>query len=563
MAAPVWSLSVNLETKTAVFQTGLADAAKAARSSFGEIRDAAGEMSGGVAEAASATEYSMTGARHSVVMLGEEFGIHLPRGITTFIASLGPVGAAMEAAFPFLAIILGATLLIEHLTKIGEAAEKAAEAGRKLDDDMTVGGDKAKLALINAEIEADKLAGKIVPVELLSKKLELEGAIKGVQQLDELGKKLDEVIKAHGPTSNWNPFNWLDHSDDLAAKAKALQAALHGKSDTDQVGILSATLTLQSHVLEQMSGQRDISAAQLSNQASYVDWLQKETAELQNRQAAEAQQGKNKDTKDTQDSAKKAEEAQERLAAAQQRGLDHRMQIEAEYTKRVAELHKKAAEETEKDAELELHATEAVSKELADQAKEQARIAQELGKEEAEHTKKMAALQLQEEQQATKEAVKLKRSRSEQVLAEQIQGENAAYAADMRAYQIELNSLDKYGKDYEVKVKQLQDRELELTRSHENKLTEIKAQATEERNARILAADHRFEDDVAQGLTKTLTGHESFGKMMRSIGNEVATGMMENAIKSVLANDFTKESDAAAAARRAYLGGPKDWRPYG
>jgi hypothetical protein len=33
--------------------------------------------------------------------------------------------------------------------------------------------------------------------------------------------------------------------------------------------------------------------------------------------------------------------------------------------------------------------------------------------------------------------------------------------------------------------------------------------------------------------------------------------MMETAIKSVLANDFTKESDAAAAARKAYLAGMK------
>src|ERR1017187_3065467 len=105
MAAPVWVLSVDLQTKTATFQTGLADAAKSARGSFQDIKDASKEMGDGVAEASGRTEYSMMGARHGVMMLGEEFGVHLPRGITAFITSLGPVGAAFEAAFPFLAII--------------------------------------------------------------------------------------------------------------------------------------------------------------------------------------------------------------------------------------------------------------------------------------------------------------------------------------------------------------------------------------------------------------------------------------------------------------------------
>jgi hypothetical protein len=61
------------------------------------------------------------------MLLGEEFGIHLPRALTSFIASIGPIGAAMEAAFPFLAIAVGATLLIEHLAKMHEAGEKLTQ----------------------------------------------------------------------------------------------------------------------------------------------------------------------------------------------------------------------------------------------------------------------------------------------------------------------------------------------------------------------------------------------------------------------------------------------------
>ena len=117
MAMPVWVLSVDLTTKTASFQTGMSDAAKAARGSFQDIKDGAADMS-------RATGGSMAESRHGVMLLGEEFGVRLPRALTSFIASIGPVGAAMQAAFPFLAIIVGATLLLEHLSKLKEAGEK-------------------------------------------------------------------------------------------------------------------------------------------------------------------------------------------------------------------------------------------------------------------------------------------------------------------------------------------------------------------------------------------------------------------------------------------------------
>ncbi|MGA8646515.1 MAG: hypothetical protein WB628_06710, partial [Candidatus Sulfotelmatobacter sp.] len=52
-----------------------------------------------------------------------------------------------------------------------------------------------------------------------------------------------------------------------------------------------------------------------------------------------------------------------------------------------------------------------------------------------------------------------------------------------------------------------------------------------------------------------ITRQETWGKMMRQIGQQVATGLIENAIKSMLADDMTKERDAAAAARKAFLAG--------
>ena len=61
----------------------MSDAAKAARGAFNDVKAGADEMASGVENASARTEYSMTEARHGVMMLGEEFGVHLPRGLTT------------------------------------------------------------------------------------------------------------------------------------------------------------------------------------------------------------------------------------------------------------------------------------------------------------------------------------------------------------------------------------------------------------------------------------------------------------------------------------------------
>ena len=184
MAQPVWVLSVDLQTKTATFQTGMADAAKSARGAFQDIKQGAGEMGG-------ATEYSMMEARHSVMILGEEFGVHLPRALTSFIASIGPLGGALEAAFPFLALSrVGATLLIEHLTKMHEAGEKLTDDqvnfGTACQNSFNVLQDK----LIQSQIKSDELRND----HLGALKLQLDLIDK--QSMGELVHSFEEVAKA-------------------------------------------------------------------------------------------------------------------------------------------------------------------------------------------------------------------------------------------------------------------------------------------------------------------------------------------------------------------------------
>src|ERR1039457_4246875 len=180
---PVWVLSVDLQTKTATFQSGLSDAAKSARGAFSDIKSGAGQMG-------RETSYSMMEARHGVMLLGEEFGVHLPRALTSFIASIGPIGAAMEAAFPFLAVAVGATLLIEHLAKLRAAGLQLTEDQEKFGTAAQNAFNKLEDKIIQSKIRADELSHDSMGA------LRLQLELIDHQSMDELVHAFEEVAKS-------------------------------------------------------------------------------------------------------------------------------------------------------------------------------------------------------------------------------------------------------------------------------------------------------------------------------------------------------------------------------
>ena len=210
MPQPVWVLSVDLQTKTATFTSGLAAAAKSARGSFGDIKSGAADMGSGVG-------YSTTEARHSVMLLGEEFGIHLPRALTSFIASLGPIGAAMETAFPFLAIVVGATLLLEHLAKLREEGAKLTESqvnfGTTVQNVLNGLNDK----LLQAGIRTDELNHNHLGA--LNKQLELIDR----QSMNELVQSFGVVAKAADVTFAQLKTSWYQWGAGSAGAKNALE----------------------------------------------------------------------------------------------------------------------------------------------------------------------------------------------------------------------------------------------------------------------------------------------------------------------------------------------------
>ena len=537
-------------------------------------------MGDGVAEASGRTEYSMMGARHGVMMLGEEFGVHLPRGITAFIVSLGPVGAAMEAAFPFLAIILGATLLIEHLSKLHDEANKLADSQAGMAETIQSTFNKLDDKLLAVGIRADELSGD--HLDKLHKQLELidhqelRNLIEEFGTLDKVSVAVLNQLKAHWYEMGSGSTGAVHALDEFKRKYEGLLA--QGKSK-DAGDLLAGTLASAEKVL---ALQKQAVDNQGHSGGQHGDYTKYEEASVQlkqmgvgfTRKEVEAQQdltdelraqvtvaeklgaiGKGEKHNDSTAEAQREKTAQD--AELRQRGmsLEQRMRLEQEYDKKRTEQLNKGMEEQVKEGELEAQATMAVTKSILEAEKERARVTEELGKEEAEHIRKMAGLTLQAEEEQTKESVKLHRRRSDEVLAEQIAGENANYAALLHADQIQLATLSATGKEREEKQKQIEDHEVALKKAHENKITDIEAKAEEERNAKILSAENKMRDEVASGLTQVLMRHETFAKMVTSLGDQVAAGMIQNALKSMMALDMDKEKTAAHAARKAFQWG--------
>lgn len=604
MAAPVWVLSVDLQTKTATFQSGMADAARSARGSFNEIKTSAAEMG-------TSSSGSMMEARHGVMLLGEEFGIHMPRAVSTFIASIGPVGGAMEAAFPFLAIIAGATLLIEHLSKVREESEKLVEGQQRTALTIQNVFNSLDTKILNAGIRADEFNNNHLAA--LRKQLQLID----LQSMDDLAQSFEKLGNIADNVFAHLKGAWFEIGGG-SEKAKQSLEDFKNKYDLllakhDQGGasdLLAGTLKTQRDILDlQKQAQRDhqdttddsgvlqLEDIRASNELKRLGYgytkdeiaSQQELVDILNAQVGaqdRVSQLKKLEDSNEKRSTEKTMGDEAGQAAFRRAQEENRIQTEADklqmenYAKAIAALReheKEKIEATDQGSAERLAAIDAaireentrglqetdfyrgllvsrvqVAKQMAD---EQEKIEAEAGKIAADHAEKMGELQLAADKESAQLRMSAHRVLIDEQIAEQLQESEALFKVKQAAFAQEIAALDKQDKDYENKLKAAQNKEKELVRAHENEITQIKDKAEEERNSRILSAEAHFRDEVARGLTDVIMRHETFGKMMVSLGDQLASGMIQNALKSIMADDMTKERDAARAARDMYKAG--------
>jgi hypothetical protein len=625
------------------------------------------------------------------MLLGEEFGVHLPRGITTFLASLGPVAAAMEAAFPFLAIAVGATLLIEHLAKIRAEGQQLTQDQVKFGTAVQTAFNTLDERLLQAGIRADELSGNhLEALKLKLESIDHASMAELVHAFDEVAKAADVVFK--DLNKSWIPWQnaaagasnaieeFKNQYNSLLAQGKNQEASdlLRGTRDSAQhildmqrqyiansgtmlsapkagadyfaalraaselkkadVGVSEKEVWAQQILVTALNDQLTVEGkiaalkkldsgnagkeegnagaerrAEAARQEAEMMQRLGESAIAGDRAVAEAQLTIHRGTieqrlaldldfaqrgldvklaanqaeiaaldKGGKDYINKLHELQgkalELTAAhdAEVASLTSRAQV-AEYQRdltaleqaerekiantqqgtrariaaldaAIAEQHARGLEDTAFFREILNQRVEAVRQE----ATEEAKLHEAMGKEEAENAEKMGALLLAAEKLQQQLRASARRGSEQQRLMDERADADAQYQLKMQAFQREEAALDKNAKDYQLKLKALQDKESQLRQQHQNDVTAITVRAEEDRNRRILSADSQFNNAIAQGLTQSIMGHESWAKMVSSLGDQVVSGMLQNAIKSILADDMTKERDAAAAARKAF-----------
>jgi hypothetical protein len=684
MAQSVWVLSVDLQAKTATFQSGMADAAKSACGSFNDIKTGSSEMGGHV-------QTNMFASRHAIMAVSEAFGDTMPRAITALIVHIGPLGAALEAAFPFAAIALGAVLLIEHFTKLQATGVHLTQTQKEFGIAAVNAFNQLDQKLLQSQIRADELRNDHLGA--LKKQLELidrQSMAELAKSFEDVGKRADGVFAEM--QTKW--FSFSRGSD--GAKASMLEFGLEYRkmlADGDKAGaskLLAEKFEREKHVLEQLqqmeagrkegavgstheAGALKYEAARTELKRMNVDYekesaasmqllvlslheqmeAEKEIASIKKSDSSNANVTAGKDA-----SAKKSEAARqaaehttkmgeislaaqreqaqvsqainnatiaERLAsdiafadkeyeiqqqsnhklidALNTSGPDYNNQLKAlqekaleltathentvgilkgkaameQYRKDLADMETGEREKinatdqgsTERLAVIDaaLKAEDALNlqatahyRELLTQrvqvareaATEESKLRAEAGKIAADNEEKMGQLRLAAAKESFALADSSHRISIQARLQQEIQAANQTTALQMTVMAQQIAALDKGGKDYNNKLQELQNKQKQLVQAHENEITDIKNKAEIDRNTRILSAENRFNQELSSGLTQVVMGHKSFAAMLNGIGNQIVSGMLQNAIQSILANDMTKESDAAKAARKAF-----------
>jgi hypothetical protein len=120
-----------------------------------------------------------------------------------------------------------------------------------------------------------------------------------------------------------------------------------------------------------------------------------------------------------------------------------------------------------------------------------------------------------------------------------------------------MAALDKSGKYYENKLRELQNKEKQLVQQHENEIAQIKERALVKQNQDQAQALSRMENGFSQAFLSVLQGHQSFASVMTSTSARIASSIIQEAIAEKNGLNSTKMDEAKAAARKMYLAGTK------
>jgi hypothetical protein len=186
MSTEIGSVNVNLRLSLAQFKQDVQDGTNAARA--------------GTKAMADDVKVNSFEARGTLMLLGEEIGVHIPRHLQRMIADLPGVGSALQAAFSSVAVLAMIEILVKVVEKVQkwrEEATKTAAEWTKLGIETQKSSDAIRVANDQLEISIAKLTG--LPTGGLQLKRILDEVRASADELADAltkdGQKMDELLK--------------------------------------------------------------------------------------------------------------------------------------------------------------------------------------------------------------------------------------------------------------------------------------------------------------------------------------------------------------------------------
>jgi hypothetical protein len=237
---------------------------------------------------------------------------------------------------------------------------------------------------------------------------------------------------------------------------------------------------------------------------------------------------------------------QNKIYEAQQRGLEQRRRAEATFAKEVAEIHKRAAKETEETAEEGLRATTAVT---------EARIKQDQGleNESLKNTIFMAKLKEATDEESAKHALAMRTSTAAQATAAEIKAVQQRLQIELSALNSESALLAQHGEHDKVKLQEIEDKKTQIIAQATAEQTKIREAAAQKQFQDINRAEQQMADAVAKNITKGILESKNMAQSFAQMGSQMLESAAENTVKMMLLSDRSKLTDAKAAARKAYV----------
>jgi len=234
VSAKVASAYIDLVARTEAFEKALGQATLETRKFRGTV------------------QAEMREAKGSMMLLGEEIGVHIPRHLQTFIAKLPGVSSAMSSAFNAVAVFAlidivfkAGEKIVEFVKKNEEAAKKNAAMWEESRSKLVLNNNELDLANIKLENQMaklqkkpeNKLAEALIEARLETEKLDekLQAAVKDAQALLEkqsagfLGSLLGKSSAGYEQTMLEQHGGWLQKAatpDAQLQESKSYAASL-------------------------------------------------------------------------------------------------------------------------------------------------------------------------------------------------------------------------------------------------------------------------------------------------------------------------------------------------